>query len=211
MDNISKFFAFCLRKCFGWEIIKRDVEKMNKHSPCIIVCNHQSSLDLITLMEVYPKRCSTLAKKELIWAGPFGLGSWLSGLIFIDRLNPEKARDTMTKTVRKITNENIKLLIFPEGTRHAGEMLPFKKGGFHLAVQAQIPIVPLVISSYELFCSKKPKRFDDGKVIVQALDPIPTVGMTAENVTELAETTRDKMAKVFEEINKELKQMVKKS
>lgn len=69
--------------------------------------------------------------------------------------------------------------MFPEGTRHRGHgMLPFKKGAFNIAVDAQFDIVPVVISDYEPFYSKAKRYFrPNGKIIVQVMDPISTVGV----------------------------------
>ena len=64
------------------------------------------------MMTIYPSRCSALAKKELIFMGPFGPASWLAGLVFIDRLNAEKARGTLEKTANYILKENVTTIIW---------------------------------------------------------------------------------------------------
>ena len=75
----------------------------------------------------------------------------MSGAIFIDRKNNTKAVKSLQDAAQEMKNENVSLWIFPEGTRHMArehELLPFKKGGFHLAISAGIPVVPIVAENY---------------------------------------------------------------
>ncbi|KAK2190707.1 hypothetical protein NP493_73g04026 [Ridgeia piscesae] len=173
--------------------------------PCVLVCNHQSSLDVISMMDILPDRCSVLAKRELLYFGPFGFAAWLSGLVFVDRLNREKARNTMDMIAKLMHDNQLKIWVFPEGTRsHRDDgMLPFKKGAFNLAVSAQVPIVPVVFSSYRNFFSQSRKIFNRGKVIVECLPPVSTEGLTAEDVTELTEKVRNSMLDAFKRISQE--------
>ena len=92
------------------------------------------------MMNIWPGgRCTPLAKQELLYSGPFGIATWLCGITFIDRLNHEKAKGTIDKLAERINRENLRVWVFPEGTRSPkAELLPFKKGAFHLAIQAQV-------------------------------------------------------------------------
>lgn len=166
--------------------------------PYIITCNHQSSLDFMGMMEIWPDRCTSLAKKELRYAGVFGVAAWLCGTIFIDRLNHEKALKTMVDTANTIKERNIRLYTFPEGTRNRdGHMLPFKKGVFHLAVQSQVPIIPVIFSSFQQFYNKNDKRLETGKVIISILPPIYTENLKATDVTDLCNKVRNQMEEVY--------------
>ncbi|POI29559.1 hypothetical protein CIB84_006691 [Bambusicola thoracicus] len=116
------------------------------------------------MVEVIPKRCVPIAKKELLYMGTVGWACWLSGMIFIDRQRTGDAIDVISQTAKTIRRENLRVWIFPEGTRNQSRsMLPFKRGAFHLAVQAQVPIFPIVISPYWDFFSSKEKKFTSGK------------------------------------------------
>ncbi|KAG1654251.1 1-acyl-sn-glycerol-3-phosphate acyltransferase alpha [Nymphon striatum] len=156
-------------------------EILENEEPCIYICNHQSSLDLIGMAYMWPhiKKCSIVAKRELMYAGPFGFMCWLS--------------------------RTIKLWIFPEGTRNHSEsevMLPFKKGAFHLAVQAQIPIVPVVFSSYSQFYDKNNMLFRSGGTIsIKVLQPVSTTGVNSADIPKFSETLRDAMLEVHREIS----------
>uniref|UniRef100_T1H567 1-acylglycerol-3-phosphate O-acyltransferase n=1 Tax=Megaselia scalaris TaxID=36166 RepID=T1H567_MEGSC len=91
-------------------------------------------------------KCTVVAKRELFYAWPFGLAAWLAGLIFIDRVRSEKARSTLNAANHIVKSKKIKLWVFPEGTRrNTGEIHEFKKGAFHMAIDAQIPILPILL------------------------------------------------------------------
>ncbi|XP_072765167.1 1-acyl-sn-glycerol-3-phosphate acyltransferase alpha isoform X2 [Anoplolepis gracilipes] len=187
-----------------WEL--RGREHLEKDRACIIVANHQSSLDILGMFDLWPvmDKCTVVAKKEIFYAWPVGLGAWLCGLIFIDRMNSEKARSVLNAATKEITDKKIKLWIFPEGTRHnTGEIHPFKKGAFHVAIRSQLPILPVVFSSY-YFLSAEEKRFDSGRVLVTTLPPISTEGLNTDNVEELLEKTRSAMSEVFHAMNREI-------
>ncbi len=88
------------------------------------------------------------------------------------------------------------MYIFPEGTRSYSptpDLLPFKKGAFHLAIQAQVPIVPIIAANYAHILSVKQRRFEAGVIPVKVLTPIETKGLKAEDVDDLTRRTREVM------------------
>lgn len=187
-----------LTKIYGIKIEARNLENYDIGGPFILVCNHQSSLDLIVMATCWPNKCTAMVKKELLYTGPFGLILKLANAIFVERQNTDKARQTLARVFQHIKAEGIRVWVFPEGTRnHESGMLPFKKGAFHLAVDAQIPVLPLVISSYSDFYNKKERKFGSGKLIVEALSAIPTVGLTKDDVPGFAERVRKLMLDVY--------------
>ncbi|KZC13289.1 1-acyl-sn-glycerol-3-phosphate acyltransferase alpha [Dufourea novaeangliae] len=158
------------------------------------------------LFQIWPvmEKCTVIGKKELFYAWPFGLAAWLCGLIFIDRMNSEKARTVMNTATNHIKDKKIKLWIFPEGTRHnTGEIHPFKKGAFHVAITSQLPILPVVFSSY-YFLSSKEKRFDSGQVIITSLPPISTKGLSTGDIEHLMQKTQNVMTEVFQTTSREV-------
>ncbi|XP_014666259.1 PREDICTED: 1-acyl-sn-glycerol-3-phosphate acyltransferase alpha-like [Priapulus caudatus] len=149
-----------MTRMFGVKVELINGEYLDTKGPYILVCNHQSSLDMIVMANIWPNNCVCMVKKELMYAGPFGLALKLCGAIFVDRRQSGANRQTMTDVFANVKAKSIRVWVFPEGTRnHEFGMLPFKKGAFHLAVTAQIPIVPIVVSSYSEFYSKKESRF----------------------------------------------------
>jgi lysophosphatidate acyltransferase len=148
---------------------------------------------------------TVIARMLLLFSGPFGLGCWLCGLVFINKDSPDRGKQKMNEALEKLKREKTKLWVYPEGYRnHTGKLDEFKKGAFHMAVQAQVPIIPVVISSYKSFMRKDEKFFGSGEVIIEALPEIPTAGLSSADVNQLVEQTRNLMVKKFDELNREV-------
>ncbi|KAG0318201.1 1-acylglycerol-3-phosphate O-acyltransferase [Dissophora globulifera] len=173
--------------------------------PAIVVCNHQSSMDMMILGRVFPKHCVVMAKKELLYFPFLGIFMKLSNAIFIDRKNHKKAIESTTLAVADMKKHNSGIWIFPEGTRsrlEKADLLPFKKGAFHLAIQSQHPILPIVSEPYSHIYDSAKRSFPGGELEIRVLDPIPTIGMTTDDVNELMEKTRDVMMKHLREMDR---------
>lgn len=96
----------------------------------------------------------------------------LSKTVFIDRANRATARAAFDGAAQTMRKDRQSVFIFPEGTRSYSEqpeLLPFKKGAFHLAIQAQVPIVPVVVANYSNVLNVKKKRFAPGVVDVSGM------------------------------------------
>ncbi|KFQ31205.1 1-acyl-sn-glycerol-3-phosphate acyltransferase alpha, partial [Mesitornis unicolor] len=191
-----------LKHFYGIKLQVQGSEHLNTEGPYVIVCNHQASLDLLGMVEVIPDRCVPIAKKELMYLGTVGWACWLTGIIFIDRHRREDAIDVISQTARTMRRENLRVLVYPEGTRNPDKpMLPFKRGAFHLAVQAQVPIFPIVISPYRDFYSSKDKKFTTGTCTIRVLPRVETQGLSPKDVPELTEMVRQTMVDAFAEMS----------
>jgi len=91
-----------------WEL--RGRERLEKNRACIIVANHQSSIDILGMFDLWPvmDKCTVVAKKEVFYVWPVGLAAWLCGLIFIDRMNSEKARSILNTATKEIIEKKVK-------------------------------------------------------------------------------------------------------
>ncbi|XP_072745075.1 1-acyl-sn-glycerol-3-phosphate acyltransferase alpha-like isoform X4 [Anoplolepis gracilipes] len=190
-----------IAKIIGINFRFRGKENIIKDSGCVVLINHQSSLDLCVLGELWlaMKNCTVISKKEIMYLGPFGLASWLWGTVFIDRKNVEEAQRIINATAESIRLAKRRLLLFPEGHRHSGNsLLPFKKGAFHVAIESQMPIQPVVVSKY-YFLDGKLKRFYSGTSYITVLPPIPTAGLTKNDLPKLMEQVYEVMNKTFVE------------
>ncbi|GAA6060109.1 hypothetical protein JCM10212_003517 [Sporobolomyces blumeae] len=173
-------------------------EHLEENKPAVLVGNHQTMLDILYLGAVFPKGASIMAKKELQWTPLLGQFMTLSNAVFVNRSKRTDAVAVFAKVAQTMKKKALSLFIFPEGTRSASatpSLLPFKKGAFHLAVQAQLPIVPIVCENYSGVYSSKHKRFDGGEIVVRVLPPISTEGVTSssEDIAALTEKTRNAM------------------
>ncbi|KAF1943700.1 1-acylglycerol-3-phosphate O [Clathrospora elynae] len=171
-------------------------EEAGRVRPAVFVGNHQTELDVLMLGCIFPQYCSVTAKKSLKWVPILGWFMALSKTVFIDRANRTTSRAAFDTAAQTMKSTRQSVFIFPEGTRSYAstpDLLTFKKGAFHLAVQAQVPIIPVVCGNYFHVLDVKSKKFSPGVVNVTMLPPISTKGMTAENVDALVEKTRKAM------------------
>ncbi|XP_058997565.1 1-acyl-sn-glycerol-3-phosphate acyltransferase beta isoform X2 [Mustela lutreola] len=136
--RIIKWFVVKFKYVFGLRFEIKGLQKLEVDHPCVIISNHQSILDMMGLMEALPERCVQIAKRELIFLGPVGLIMYLGGIFFINRQHSRTAMTVMADVGERMVRDNLKVWIYPEGTRNDnGDLLPFKKGAFYLAIQTQ--------------------------------------------------------------------------
>lgn len=125
----------------GWEQLPADIREGRQ--PVIFMSNHESQLDPPVLIGVLPLPAVYIAKKEVKYIPFVGWAAMVAGVIFIDRRDRDRAIRSIHAAALEIRGGK-SVVIFPEGTRSpSGQMLPFKKGGFALAQEAGVPIVPL--------------------------------------------------------------------
>ena len=125
----------------GWEDLPADIREGRQ--PVIYIANHTSYLDAMMLACNLPNHPVFLAKIEMLLIPCLGAACWMGGCIFINRRNRPKAIESMRRAARQI-HGGATVAAFPEGTRtRDGALLPFKKGVFNLAQDADVPLVPL--------------------------------------------------------------------
>lgn len=200
--STARFYYHFFGKTFGIKI-KIDRPEILEKLPAILISNHQSELDVYLLGRLFPQSCVVTAKKQLKYVPFLGWFMSLSGTFFIDRSSRENTRRTLDNALQELKTKKGGLYMFAEGTRSYATkptLLDFKKGAFHLAVQAGIPIIPICISNTSSLYSPKLKNFNTGTINVKVLDPIETSNLTTEDVSKLTEDTRNKMEKVIMEL-----------
>nr|WP_271214397.1 HAD-IB family hydrolase [Rhodococcus wratislaviensis]GLK42037.1 acyltransferase [Rhodococcus wratislaviensis] len=144
--------------------------------PAVFMFNHQSSLDMLVIGSVIRRDVTGVAKKEAARDPRFIPVGALLDVAYIDRADSTKARAALRPAVEKLQS-GISIAIAPEGTRSPTPRLgKFKKGGFHLAMQAGVPIVPIVIHNAGERMWRNSLVAHPGTVDVDVLAPVPTVG-----------------------------------
>jgi len=172
----------------------RGLENLDPDQQYVFASNHRSYLDTAALFVATGKRIGLVAKKELLKVPVLGQGMGFVNIIAIDRSNPERAMHSMERA-RAIVGEGYSFGVFVEGTRAmAGELLPFKKGAFYLALQTHVPIVPVAIKNTDRMMAKKAGVAYPGDIEVIIMPPISTVDKTAEDVMDLLLQTRAAIA-----------------
>jgi 1-acyl-sn-glycerol-3-phosphate acyltransferase len=182
---VGWIFASC-----GIRVEAEGLEHVDRTRPQIFMCNHQSVVDIGALIAVLPVSWRFVAKRELLWIPLFGWALGLSRHVIVDRLHRQKAVASLKRAAERI-REGVNVIIFPEGTRSpSGELGPFKSGGFHLAIEAQVPIVPVTVSGSRHITPKRSLRVESGRVKVVFGEPIPTKGLSVEDRQALKEAVR---------------------
>lgn len=171
------------------------LENLHTHTPCVYVGNHQSGMDMATYGGMYPPNTKIVAKSELRLVPIFGFFLWFAGHVFINRFKKNRAISGLDKAVENIQHRKISIWIFPEGTRNktGSGLLPFKKGAFHMAIAAGIPIVPMVSSSLQGIAVWENRCIKGGHVTIKILPAISTQGLTKNDVDTLRETVYQRM------------------
>lgn len=169
---------------FGFDIKTEDWHHlMNAKRPHIVVSNHQSLIDALLMLQYSPNGTAPVAKKELLYVPIFGQVCWLYGTVFLDR---SKGRAAMQNVGSDMKRTDTSVWIFAEGTRNQFDKVgDFKKGAFHLAVETQLPIVPVVIGNYRNVIDRKNKLFEGGEIRARAYPAISTEGLSTADVNDL--------------------------
>ncbi|MBA2348859.1 MAG: HAD-IB family hydrolase [Solirubrobacterales bacterium] len=168
----------------GIEVDVIGTEHLWSARPCIFAFNHQSKIDTILMAKLLRGGFTGVAKKEAANVPGFGQFFRIAGVAFIDRSDGKKAQEAMAPAVDKL-RAGTSLVIAPEGTRSPTPRLgPFKKGAFHLAMQAEVPMVPIVIRNAGEVMWRGAQTVRPGRVEVAVLPPLDTSAWTAETVAD---------------------------
>ncbi|KAF9415378.1 hypothetical protein HW555_006968 [Spodoptera exigua] len=189
-EQLSKEVLSGSRSEFGSQIVKhvtkvievkwllRNGKVLAEDRGAVVVSNHQSSIDILGMFNIWhvADKVAAIARKEIFYVWPFGLAAYLAGVVFIDRNNSKDAYKQLKITSEVMIKNKTKIWLFPEGTRNKDftKLLPFKKGAFNIAVAAQ------------------------------CLDPVPTEGLTMEDVPALINKVRNTMDAAYKELSKEV-------
>jgi 1-acyl-sn-glycerol-3-phosphate acyltransferase len=181
-------------KLCGARVEVKGAENLEPDRSYVFVSNHRSYLDTAALFRYTGKRIGLVAKKELLKAPILGQGMSFVNVIAIDRSNAERARQSMEKA-REVMENGYSFGVFAEGTRAMpGELLPFKKGAFHLALQTEAPIIPVAFKNTDWMMGKKTGVSFPGVIEIVLLSPIETKGAADENLMDLLRKTREAIA-----------------
>jgi 1-acyl-sn-glycerol-3-phosphate acyltransferase len=171
-------------------------EKLAPEACYVFFSNHQSALDIPILYTGLHHSIVFIAKKELFWIPIMGWGMHSMGHIVMDRSSARKARSALTKAVGRLKKNSLSLVLFPEGTRSTdGTLGEFKQGSFALALDAGVPIVPLIIEGAHERLPKNSFAVRPGKVKLTIGDQIDPSGMEKG---ELAAKVRKAIQDVME-------------
>jgi putative phosphoserine phosphatase / 1-acylglycerol-3-phosphate O-acyltransferase len=173
-------------------------EHLWSQRPAVFIFNHQSQLDVPLVLKLVRRDATGVAKRELRTHPLFGPLLWAGGAVFIDRADTAKAIEALAPAVEALRHGR-SLLIAPEGTRQPTPHLgPFKKGAFHLAMQAGVPIVPIVFRNVLDVLPKNGLVIHPATVEAVVLPPVDTSHWTRESLDKEIEAIRVRYLEVLE-------------
>ena len=198
-EKVQWFWARSLSAAGGVRRRIHGAEHIQQAAACVYVANHVSWFDVFVLASVLP-RWSFVAKAELRKIPIFGRGAEAVGTIFVERQNRRAAVKMYEKAADRI-REGASVVVYAEGTRGDNYALrPFKKGPFVLAIQAGVPIIPVVIMGTREVMRRGHWLVHPGVVNLHFLDPIPTEGLTFADRERLVAQVWTSMANALQSV-----------
>lgn len=199
-DSINfsfSLFADTASALIGLDLEVKGEEHLWEQRPAVFVFNHQSKADVVIMARLLRRDIAGIGKQEIKTETPV-LGKVLEfgGVVFIDRSNAKSAIDSITPLVDAMRNEGKSVVLAPEGTRTVSPRLaPFKKGAFHIAMQAGVPIVPIVIRNAGDVAPKGDFVFRPATVQVEVLPPVDTSDWTRDTIDQHVMEVRNLFAR----------------
>ena len=183
------------RMILGIKIETVGLDRLDRKVPYVFMSNHLSFLDAPLLVTVIDRPVRFVAKRFVFRIPVLGLGMHYAGYVPLDRPGAGEGRKRIARAVELIKTRGYSFLVYPEGTRSPeGKLMPFRRGGFFLALAAGAPIVPVSIAgSYELML-RGSRRVRKGQVRFVFHEPVPVSGYSAETMPELMERVRASIA-----------------
>ncbi len=167
----------------------------------VVVTNHLSNFDIPLVLLAVPGRVRFLAKKELFKIPLFGPAMAQVGVVKIDRKAGMSVHDAIFEAAADSLDRGYWLLVFAEGTRSSdGEMAPFKKGAFHIAIENDVPILPVVLEGTHEVNPPGSMLIYPGTAKVSILEPVETHGLTRADIPELASRVQASMVAEYKRL-----------
>lgn len=193
--RVARLWGKVQLRSTGTHVQIQGLENIDSRRSYILVSNHQSTFDIFALLGYLPIQFRWTAKAELFRTPFMGWAMSRIGYIPIERDSPKKAYRSLLRAAEVVRN-GVSVIIFPEGTRSPdGNLQPFKKGVFLIALKSQAPILPITIQGASRIMPKGDWRAYPGDVRIQIDPPIDTAGIPAEKEEQLSQRVRSTLVK----------------
>lgn len=195
-ESIMRGFGRLWVTVSGIRLTVRGLDNIESGVPYIVVANHRSNIDIMTLATALPIPIRFLSKKEVLQFPLLGAAMRGVGMVPLDRELGRKELASIIRSARLLASEGRSLVVFPEGTRSlTGEMLPFKYGAFFIAAQVGCPVLPVAISGTGAVWPPQSWLIRGGPVSVKVMPPITVTKRAARQSRQLAEEIRRDLIK----------------
>ncbi len=196
--KVGRIWAKCILALSNIRVIVKGLSNLKPGRSYIYMANHMSNFDIPVLQAYLPVQFSWLAKAELYKIPIFGYAMKRAGYISLDRSDRKSAIESLNKAT-KIIRDGVSVIIFPEGTRsRTNNVQPFKKGGFFLAVDSGVPIIPIIIHGTGRIMPKKKMLIKPGNVTLEITKPINSSDYTRKTKNDLIKKVRHVILDSFE-------------
>jgi putative phosphoserine phosphatase/1-acylglycerol-3-phosphate O-acyltransferase len=193
-------FADTASALIGLNLKVKGEHHLWSHRPAVFIFNHQSNVDLVIIARLLRRDISGVGKKEIGEMPLIGRILEFSGVVLIDRKDSEQAIEAVNALVDLMQIEGKSVCMSPEGTRSVTPKLaPFKKGAFHLAMHAGVPIVPIVIQNSTDVNPKGSSIYHPATVEVEVLAPVDTSEWRVEMIDQHIDSVRSMFLKALEQ------------
>jgi 1-acyl-sn-glycerol-3-phosphate acyltransferase len=192
---LGRFGASAVRRLLGIRLETSGLEHVVGDRPTLYCINHRSNVDVVAFEALFPRcpRLRGLYKAEVGKIPVLGRAMRLVGFVPVDRANRASAIASVDAAAARLAAGD-SFLIAPEGTRARGEeLLPFKKGGFVMAIKGRAPVVPVALHGTAEAMPRGRFWVRPGVVRVEVGEPISTDGLTIDDRDRLMETVRGRL------------------
>ena len=189
-DRVVRWWAAVWLRAAGARVAVDGLGHVKSAGPCVVVSNHQSSLDPIVLLRMLPLSLRVLAMRELFRIPLLGRAMRTMGMIEVDRDSPDFTR--IDRAAARDLAAGHSLLAYPEGRISPdGTIGQFKDGAFIIAIASQVPVVPAAIHGTRWIWPPGRYVIRGGQVRIVIGSPLPTSGLTHDDIPRLREQARD--------------------
>lgn len=197
---LGRFGAMTARQIFGIRATVEGLDHVRADRPTVYCINHRSNVDVIVFELILP-RCPNLRvlyKAELGRIPILGMALRTAGFVPVERTQRDRAIEAVDLAVEHLKAGD-SFLLAPEGTRsRTAQMLPFKKGGFVMAIKAQVPVVPIAILGSDHAMPRGRFYATPCRVLIRIGEPVPTTGLGFEDRDSLAAEVRQRMEELLD-------------
>lgn len=198
VPRVMRIWARLFLLVTGTRVTVEGAERIDPAGSYVFVGNHSSNLDIPVIMGKLPVSIRFLAKKEMFKVPVLGGAMRAIHMVETDRRLGPTAHRALTDQVTAVVAEGLSLMIFPEGTRsESHDMLPFKKGAFRIAVDNDMPVVPVTIVGTLEAWKPHSKLIHGGRVRLVIHDPIPTTDLDRNLLNDLRDRVRSTVAEAL--------------
>ena len=178
-----------MEKIAGVKLSIEGEEILKMNHPSILVGNHQHNIDVLSIAKVFTKHTVVLGKSQIALIPFFGQIYVLCGNILIKRGSRKQVVKSMNELEKRVIEDRLSVLIFPEGHRNTGDtLLPFKKGAFHTAIKTQSPIIAFSVSQFVK--KNELNKLGMANIRIKVHPPIQTIGLTNKDIPALMKNSK---------------------